>query len=47
MDCWACLMLEASVYQWAEVLTCIREVYEAVALVSFMQLMLMVLGGPQ
>lgn len=27
MDCWACLMLEASVYQWAELLTCIREVY--------------------
>jgi len=41
------LMLEASVYQWAELLTCIREVYEAVALVSFMELMLTILGGTQ
>lgn len=45
LDCWACLMLEASQYDWAELLTCVREVYEAVALVSFMDLMLTILGG--
>lgn len=47
LDCWACLMLETSLYHWAELLTCIREVYEAVALVSFMELTLTMLGGTQ
>lgn len=47
LDSWACLMLETSVYQWAEILTCFRELYEAVALVSFMELVLTILGGTQ
>eukprot|EP00929_Paragymnodinium_shiwhaense_P107607 TRINITY_DN73848_c0_g1_i1.p1 TRINITY_DN73848_c0_g1~~TRINITY_DN73848_c0_g1_i1.p1 ORF type:complete len:400 (-),score=50.28 TRINITY_DN73848_c0_g1_i1:77-1276(-) len=45
IDAWACLMLEASTYQWAALLTCVREVYEAIALVSFMELVLTMLGG--
>eukprot|EP00405_Crypthecodinium_cohnii_P037427 CAMPEP_0206547372 /NCGR_PEP_ID=MMETSP0325_2-20121206/13257_1 /ASSEMBLY_ACC=CAM_ASM_000347 /TAXON_ID=2866 /ORGANISM="Crypthecodinium cohnii, Strain Seligo" /LENGTH=406 /DNA_ID=CAMNT_0054046665 /DNA_START=186 /DNA_END=1402 /DNA_ORIENTATION=- len=45
ITCWSCLMLEDSDYNWAELLNCVREVYEAVALVSFMELMLTILGG--
>mmetsp|Transcript_93891 Transcript_93891/g.269121 ORF Transcript_93891/g.269121 Transcript_93891/m.269121 type:complete len:394 (-) Transcript_93891:88-1269(-) len=45
LDCWACLMLEASRYEWAELLTGIREVYEAIALVSFLELVLTISGG--
>merc|ERR1719447_176326 len=40
-------MLESSDYQWAMLLTCIREVYEAVALVSFMEIVVTILGGTQ
>lgn len=47
LDSWACLMLEDSVHKWAELLTGIREVYEAIALVSFMELFLAILGGTQ
>lgn len=40
-------MLEASVYQWAMLVTCVREVYEAVALIAFMDLVFLILGGPK
>jgi len=44
LDSFASLLLEG--VPWAELLTCVREVYEALALASFMQLILTVLGGP-
>lgn len=47
VDAWACLMLETSVHGWTDLLTFIREVYEAVAMCSFMQLILTYLGGPK
>lgn len=47
LDCWACLMLEVSVYGYAELLTSFREVYESVAIVSFLELVLTILGGTE
>lgn len=44
LDSFASLLLEGSVL--VELLSCLREAYEAVALASFMQLILTVLGGP-
>lgn len=46
LDAWAALMLQASKHGWAEPLTLIRELYEAIAMVSFLQLILTYLGGP-
>jgi len=46
-DAWACLMLEANKYQVAALVTCVREVYEAIALVSFLELVLTLLGGTE
>lgn len=46
LDSWACLMLQASVHRWAEVLSFAREVYEAVAMCAFLQFILTYLGGP-
>lgn len=47
LDAWACLMLETSVHGWTDLLTFVREIYEAVAMCSFMQLILTYLGGPK
>jgi len=47
LDGWSCLMLEADVYNISSLLTSIRSMYEAVALMSFMQLVLTFLGGTQ
>jgi len=44
LDAFASLLLEGS--HLVELLSCLREVYEALALASFMQLILAVLGGP-
>eukprot|EP00929_Paragymnodinium_shiwhaense_P013473 TRINITY_DN121318_c0_g1_i1.p1 TRINITY_DN121318_c0_g1~~TRINITY_DN121318_c0_g1_i1.p1 ORF type:complete len:384 (+),score=55.96 TRINITY_DN121318_c0_g1_i1:144-1295(+) len=46
LDAWASLMLEASARHWSSPLSYIREVYESVAICSFLQYMLTVLGGP-
>lgn len=47
LDAWGCLMLEANDFGWAELLTLLREVYESMAIVSFMQFILTFLHGPK
>eukprot|EP00933_Yihiella_yeosuensis_P075858 TRINITY_DN85405_c0_g1_i1.p1 TRINITY_DN85405_c0_g1~~TRINITY_DN85405_c0_g1_i1.p1 ORF type:complete len:420 (+),score=72.35 TRINITY_DN85405_c0_g1_i1:38-1261(+) len=43
---WASLMMEATHHNLEVLLGCIRDFYEAIALASFMQFVLTVLGGP-
>lgn len=43
---WASLMVETSRVRWASPLSYVRELYESVAMLSFMQFILTCLGGP-
>merc|ERR1719313_1937240 len=43
---WLCLIWEPSVYQWPMLISPFREFYEAVTLMSFIQLLAVYLGGP-
>lgn len=45
VNAWVCLITEASRQQWAVLLDGFREVYEAVAIFSFMQFVLTYVGG--
>jgi len=47
LNAWGCLMLEGNDFRLAELLTFMREVYESLAIVSFMQFMLTFLSGPK
>ena len=46
LDSWVALLVEGSDGGYADLLTCVRDIYEAVALLSFMQFALTIVGGP-
>eukprot|EP00931_Biecheleriopsis_adriatica_P086277 TRINITY_DN60987_c0_g1_i1.p1 TRINITY_DN60987_c0_g1~~TRINITY_DN60987_c0_g1_i1.p1 ORF type:complete len:493 (+),score=74.38 TRINITY_DN60987_c0_g1_i1:95-1573(+) len=46
LDAWVCLLVQGDRRRWVMLLACAREVYEAIGLCSFLQLILAFLGGP-